>query len=29
LFVYGTWAWAQGFHLQPLHQPFFVKGFSR
>jgi hypothetical protein len=23
----GTGAWAQGLHLEPFHQPFFVKGF--
>jgi hypothetical protein len=25
----GAWTWTQGLHLEPPHQPFFVKGFSR
>jgi hypothetical protein len=23
-FICGTWVWTQGFHLNPLHQPFFL-----
>jgi hypothetical protein len=26
-FFYGTGVLTQGPHLEPLHQPFFVKGF--
>jgi hypothetical protein len=26
---YGIGVWTQGLHLEPLHQPFFVLGFSR
>jgi hypothetical protein len=26
-FLCGTGAWTQGLHLEPFHQPFFVKGF--
>jgi hypothetical protein len=26
--VCGTGIWTQGLHHEPLHQPFFVKGFS-
>jgi hypothetical protein len=29
-FLWGTGAWSQGLHLEPLHQPYFiVEGFSR
>jgi hypothetical protein len=28
LFIYwGTGAWTQGLHLEPLYQPFFMMGF--
>jgi hypothetical protein len=28
-FFCSTGAWTQGLHLEPLHQPFYVKAFSR
>jgi hypothetical protein len=28
-FFSATGAWTQGLHLEPLHQPFFVKGFFK
>jgi hypothetical protein len=27
VFVWGTGAWTQGLHFEPLHQPFFCDGF--
>jgi hypothetical protein len=27
--INGVWVWTKGLHLEPLHQPFFVLGFSR
>jgi hypothetical protein len=29
LFFGSTEVWTQGLHLEPLHQPFFVKGFFK
>jgi hypothetical protein len=29
IFFCSTGVWTQGLHLEPLHQPFFVKSFSR